>query len=65
MEISIKNEGTLGIGSIPGRKQKALYRMHGCCIDPIAYFSSEEDAEWVKRFMRELFELANGTIKQF
>lgn len=68
MEITIKQFNgdniTLGLGSMPGRKRKALYRKHGFRIDPIAYFSSEQDAEWVEGFMRKLAELANGTITE-
>ena len=59
MEITLKDGGTLGIGAMPGRKRKALYRMHGCRVDPIAYFSSEEDAEWVERFLSDICVLAN------
>lgn len=64
MEITLKMPGqndtaTLGLGSMPGRKRKAIYRMHGCRIDPIAYFASDEDAEWFERFMSDLCDLAN------
>ena len=60
MEIIIKKDGsTLGIGVIPGRKRKALYRMHGCQVWPIAYFATDEDAEWVEWFLGELCEMTN------
>jgi hypothetical protein len=61
VEIALRKGGTLGIGAIPGRKRKALYRMHGCQIDPIAYFSTDEDAEWVEQFLSQICDLANAT----
>jgi hypothetical protein len=61
VEIELRKCGTLGIGSLPGRKRKALYRMHGGQIDPIAYFSTEEDAEWVEGFLSRICDLANTT----
>lgn len=68
MEISINHgamgKSVLGLGDLPYRKRKALYRMHGCQIIPIAYFKSDEDAAWVEDFLRELALRANGTIPQ-
>lgn len=66
MEIHI-NRGTqgtaiLGLGEIPGRKRKALYRMHGCQIVPIAYINDEQDAQWIEELLCELAMRANGTI---
>ena len=58
MEITMKNGGTLGIGSMPDRKRQALYRMHGCHVVPIAYFTTDEDAEWAKAFLKSLCEAA-------
>lgn len=60
MEITIRDEGmVLGIGDMPNRKRKALYRMHGCRIDPIAYFMTDEDAAWMERFLGYICERAN------
>ena len=57
-------DGTLGIGKIPGRSRLALYRMHGCRVDPIAYFPNEEDAEWVERFLGRICEYANKSMRE-
>lgn len=53
----VRNDGaTLGIGTIPGRKKIALYRMHGCRIDPVAYFDTEGNAQWVADFLESMAE---------
>lgn len=66
MEISINHgiqgEAVLGLGELPGRKRKALYRMHGCRIIPIAYVMDDVDAEWLEDFLRELVERASNPI---
>ena len=61
MEITRSDGAILGIGKIPGRSRKALYRMHGCRIDPVAYFSNDEDAQWVESFLLVLCEAIRHT----
>ena len=60
MEITLLNGGKIGIGNLPERKRKALYRERGCQIEIMAYFKTDEDAEWLEGFLEELCRLANG-----
>lgn len=61
MEISIKQgaqgKKVMGIGNLPKRTRKAIYRMHGCQIVPLAYFSDVADSTWVESFLNELVEV--------
>jgi hypothetical protein len=60
VEITLLNGGKIGIGNLPDRKRKALYRERGCQIEILAYFKSDEDAEWMEGFLEKLCRLANG-----
>ena len=46
----IKGE-VLSVERLPGRKQTSLNRTTGHGFYPMAYFKSEEDAEWTLSFL--------------
>lgn len=64
MEITLLNGGKIGIGKLPDRKRKALYRERGCQIEIMAYFKTDDDAEWLEGFLEELCHLANGNKRE-
>ena len=45
-----------GIGTMPGRKQIALYRAHNAQVKVISYFKDEDEA---REFMQFVDKLAN------
>jgi hypothetical protein len=56
MEITRNDGMTIGIGSIPSRKRKAIYLLHGCRIDPVAYFDTDDHAQEISSFLMVMAE---------
>jgi hypothetical protein len=51
MEITRQDGMTIGIGAIPERKRQALYLLHGCSVNPVAYFDTDDHADEVSSFL--------------
>ena len=62
MEICRRDGERIGIGSVPGRKQQALYLVHGYRIEPVAYFKDAKDAQLVSDFLMDMLEKLNVKI---
>jgi len=47
-----------GVGSVPYRKSKCLYKMRGAMVEPLAYFTSEQNAEEFDKIIDFLVKMA-------
>ena len=51
VECTLPSGGKISVGTLPGRKRVALYRIRGCQLEVLAYFQREDDADTFCRLM--------------
>ena len=58
IHIEYKNNSIrFGVASLTNRKSKCLYKMRGAIMEPLAYFTSDQNAEEFDKIIDTLFTL--------